>query len=187
MLKFQIISSCFQKQSFDTAEWISVSGNRTLNGGDGMSIYYFRETLYLSLIILTQPAPIIRNTPANISMFTSSSIIWQKETIRTVQLVWSKTEAGLRMQPRLWKQNSKRAKISHGLIQPLRSCLHWVRRIWNSWIRWLKNCANNKIKKLLPAEYEIRRKQAEIVFLQGFFYESYWQKFSFIIGLVYAY
>ena len=33
--------------------------------------------------------------------------------------------------------------------------------------------ANNKIKKLLPAEYEIRRKQAEIVFLQGFFYESY--------------
>jgi len=48
-----------------------------------------------------------------------------------------------------------------------------VRRIWNSWIRWLKNCANNKIKKLLPAEYEIRRKQAEIVFLQGFFYESY--------------
>ena len=26
-----------------------------------------------------------------------------------------------------------------------------------------------KIKKLLPAEYEIRRKQSEIVFLQGFF------------------
>ena len=75
MLKFQIISSCFQKQSFDTAEWISVSGNRTLNGGDGMSIYYFRETLYLSLIILTQPAPIIRNTPANISMFTSGATL----------------------------------------------------------------------------------------------------------------
>ena len=40
-----------------------------------LTLYYFRETLYLSLIILTQPAPIIRNTPANISMFTSGATL----------------------------------------------------------------------------------------------------------------